>query len=280
MNLLEDALIQYDELEASYYLGAKDQTLPWFSRIGGNLDKDDILSILQNHRKPYRELIMQNNISVFDFRTYLFSRQASLVAGLGRVVDLAKRAIAFIYSMAKMLRSHHVRLMASICYSSAELLQFHQGLLKKYFIESWMYTASLEVVDKCHQLVNSSRMNVAAIPDLLPILAELLELATRQVEKLGMTFGYLPRAHPFLMSAQSLTLDEPEDGQIDEAAGALDTPTHLESSNADLQESFKDDASFDSLYRSMLDRVHEAWNGSMRIRSANKVKGTLAALEQ
>lgn len=108
MNLLEDALLQYDELEASYYLGARDQTLPWFSRIGGNLDKDDFLSILSNNHKPYRDLIMQNDISVFDFRIYLFSRQASLVIGLGRVVDLAKRAKSFIYSMAKMLRNHHV----------------------------------------------------------------------------------------------------------------------------------------------------------------------------
>lgn len=156
----------------------------------------------------------------------------------------------------------------------------HQGLLKRYFIESWIYTASLEVVDKCHQLVNARKMNAAAIPDLLPILAELTELATRQVEKLGMIFGYLPRAHPFLMSAQSLTLDDPEDRQIDEAEEAMDTPSHLESSNAELQDSFRDEAKFDSLYRSMLDRVHEAWTSSMRMRSANKVKGTLAALEQ
>jgi hypothetical protein len=109
MNLLEDALIQYDELEASYYLGAKDQTLPWFSRIGGNFDKDDSLSILSSQDKPYRDLIVQNDISVFDFRIYLFSRQASLVSGLGRVVDLAKRAKVFIYNMAKLLRSHQVR---------------------------------------------------------------------------------------------------------------------------------------------------------------------------
>lgn len=109
MNLLEDALIQYDELEASYYLGAKDQTLPWFSRIGGSMDRDDSLSILSSNEKEYRQSIMKNDISVFDFRVYLFSRQAALVSGLGRVVDLAKRAKAFIYSTAKMLRSHHVR---------------------------------------------------------------------------------------------------------------------------------------------------------------------------
>lgn len=108
MNLLEDALLQYDELEASYALGAKDQTFPWFSRIGGTMPGDDSLSILSSQTKQYRDLIMQNQISVFDFRIYLFSRQASLVIRLGRVVDLAKRAKSFIYSMAKLLRSHYV----------------------------------------------------------------------------------------------------------------------------------------------------------------------------
>lgn len=108
MNLLEDALLQYDELEASYYLGMKDQTIPWFSRLGGNDVGDDSLSILSSDAKDYRQLIIQNNISIFDFRIYLFCRQATLVCALGRVVDLAKRARPFIYNMAKLLRSHGV----------------------------------------------------------------------------------------------------------------------------------------------------------------------------
>lgn len=112
MNLLEDALIQYDELEASDYLGAKDQTLPWFSRIGGTMEHDDSISILSSSGKQYRHLIMQNEITVFDFRIYLFARQASLVTGLGRMVDLVKRAKFFIYSMARLLRSHRVSVLA------------------------------------------------------------------------------------------------------------------------------------------------------------------------
>jgi hypothetical protein len=153
-------------------------------------------------------------------------------------------------------------------------------VLKKYFIESWIFTASLQVVDRCNQLLNTLKMNAAAIPDFLPILAELTELATRQVEKLGMVFGYLPRTHPFLMSSQSLPVDELDEGVHSNGEDALDTPSQFQSSNPDLENSFKDEAAFDALYRSMLDRVHEAWSGSLRTRSANKVKGTLAALEQ
>ena len=108
MNLLEDALIQYDELEASYALCARDQSLPWFSRLGGTDAGDDSLSILSSSTKPFRDLIVQNNISVFDFRVYLFARQAALVSQMGRVADLAKRARPFIYNLSKLIRARGV----------------------------------------------------------------------------------------------------------------------------------------------------------------------------
>lgn len=108
MNLLEDSLVQYDELEASYSLSGKDQALPWFSRLGGTESGDDTLSILRADSKPFRSLIAKNAISIFDFRIYLFSRQAALVSSLGRVSELASRARPFIYSISRLLRAHGV----------------------------------------------------------------------------------------------------------------------------------------------------------------------------
>lgn len=122
-------------------------------------------------------------------------------------------------------------------------------------------------------------MNAAAVPDLLPMLAELAELATRQVEKLGMAFGYLPRKHPFLMSVDSLPLEEYED-KTENDDGPLDTPRHFKSSNKSLEASFSSREAFDDAYRRLLNQVHDAWSGSLRIRHARKVKGTLAAFEQ
>ena len=120
-------------------------------------------------------------------------------------------------------------------------------------------------------------MNPAAIPELLPALAELLELACRQVEKLGMDFAYLPRRHPFLMSsslaAASLSDSDPH----------ADTPTeeaHYRSSNAELQSGLQDQPGFDGLYRGLLDQIVDAWLGSLRQRSAIKVRATTAALDQ
>ncbi|KAK6523228.1 hypothetical protein TWF694_006120 [Orbilia ellipsospora] len=45
-------------------------------------------SILSSSRKPYRELILSNNISVFDFISYCFARQASLLLRLAATVPL------------------------------------------------------------------------------------------------------------------------------------------------------------------------------------------------
>lgn len=291
MNLLEDALIQYDELEASYALSGRDQALPWFSSLGGTEHGDDSLSPCSPSiasRKPFRDLIASNSISIFDFRVYLFSRQADLVVGLGRVDELAKRSKMGIYSMARLLRAHGVgsafdcERLTSLQYAHSVFLPdvILQGALPPHFLESWVYTAALSAVARCRGLLKArhNNMNPAAIPELMPALAELLELGCRQVEKLGMDFGHLPRRHPFLMSSSlaSASLTDSEAPQAN--MPAQEAP--FRSSNAELQAGLQGQSSFDELYRSLLDQIVDAWHGSLRQRSAIKVRATIAALEQ
>src|SRR5437879_5172422 len=110
MNLYEDALTQYDELEASFFQVLKgmyciitssqltdnleltdsrfsDRALAWFGKFGACEPDDDSANILDIKKKSYRELIMQNSISVFDFRSYLFARQCQLLGRLQRPVE-------------------------------------------------------------------------------------------------------------------------------------------------------------------------------------------------
>ncbi|KAK6534173.1 hypothetical protein TWF281_005507 [Arthrobotrys megalospora] len=51
-------------------------------------EKEDFndASILSSSRKPYRELILSNNISVFDFLSYCFARQVSLLLRLAATI--------------------------------------------------------------------------------------------------------------------------------------------------------------------------------------------------
>ena len=144
-----------------------------------------------------------------------------------------------------------------------------QGALQRNFLEIWVYSASKDVFSRCISLCAASNLNPAAIPELLPTLAELLELACRQVEKLGMQHHYLPRTHPFLMSADVVANDEDE------------TPhSPILSTRQDLKEAMETEEAFDVLYKGLLEEVSKAWKASMRNRCAMKIRATLAALEQ
>ncbi|KAL9122575.1 MAG: hypothetical protein Q9187_000868 [Circinaria calcarea] len=108
VGLVEDALIGYDELSIELQMAIRDQkekassgqhpglfrehtqelltlaesayqqlqSSPGSKRI----TKQPSISVLDSDRKHYRELILANNISAFDFQNYVFSRQFSLLS--------------------------------------------------------------------------------------------------------------------------------------------------------------------------------------------------------
>lgn len=55
-------------------------------------DQDEI--ILSSSRKPYRELILSNDVSVFDFRCYIFARQVSLLLRMGNAWSSREELLA------------------------------------------------------------------------------------------------------------------------------------------------------------------------------------------
>ncbi|KAF3155172.1 hypothetical protein TWF569_009706 [Orbilia oligospora] len=61
-------------------------------QIGEKEDFNDA-SILSSARKPYRELILSNNISVFDFLSYCFARQASLLLRLAATIPTNRTSV-------------------------------------------------------------------------------------------------------------------------------------------------------------------------------------------
>ncbi|KAI9785522.1 MAG: hypothetical protein M1839_009263 [Geoglossum umbratile] len=58
-------------------------------RAGTDLSEGDVFAspFLSAIRKPYRDLILSNNISVFDFRCYIFARQLCLLLRLGNALS-------------------------------------------------------------------------------------------------------------------------------------------------------------------------------------------------
>lgn len=110
MNLFEEALVPYEELEASFYRVSKEKNMSWFGSLVHSENMDDASSLLSTTKKPYRDLILANTISVFDFRTYLVARQCQLLARLGRLNEITTKVGFFLGAFGKQLREVEVSL--------------------------------------------------------------------------------------------------------------------------------------------------------------------------
>lgn len=104
VGLYSDALAQYEEIEAAFLQCLQDRNLPFFPHVGGTLQGDDSAPLLDIGKKNYRDLILRNEISLFDFRTYVFAKRAILLGNLGRVSQVMNETPIFLNRVAAMLQ--------------------------------------------------------------------------------------------------------------------------------------------------------------------------------
>ena len=104
MNLLEEAVFPYDELEAMFHRISREQNTLWFGSLIHPEPNDDSQSLLSVTKKPYRDLMLANSISIFDFRIYLLARQCQLLAKMGRFGEIATKVGFFLGTLAKRLQ--------------------------------------------------------------------------------------------------------------------------------------------------------------------------------
>ncbi|GEM10221.1 transmembrane protein [Rhodotorula toruloides] len=260
MTLYEDALIQYDELEASFFQVSKEHAqAPWFRNFGGVSPGDDALPLLSTTNKPYRKLIETDAITIFDFRIYLFARQTVMLFHLGRVVEVARRGAYFVSTFARKLREY-------------------QSTLGPNFVEAWTYSACLNIVSECGRRIDQDLSDPAAT-GFVAVKAELLELAKKQLDKLGMGAGHLPSTHPFSMS-----FNEPSASIVNNSSASSPTsttpPNRQPVTRKDLVDAIDKREAFDKLYVELTQRSLQAYQASGRKRCAAKLHACLAALEQ
>lgn len=158
VGLFEDALIGYDELSVGLDMAFRDQlrgsgdhhgstflnySKDWMEKARGALDsgleasddaKDDdgempsILEIdaddfpLNSTKKAYREMILANNISIFDFRVYIFSRQLTLLLRAARAPSLASSEAPENQKPTKGKKPEDLMLLSEICERSTEFI--------------------------------------------------------------------------------------------------------------------------------------------------------------
>ena len=106
--MYEDALAQYDELEILFSHVSKERNMTWFGALISPSSKDDSTPLLSLNRKAYRDLILANTITVFDFRVYMLARQCLILGMMGRVLDVCQKSSAFLTIFGKRLREVQV----------------------------------------------------------------------------------------------------------------------------------------------------------------------------
>ena len=108
MNLYEEALSPYDELESAFHKVSKDRNMSWFGSLIPSNPQDDVSPLLSITKKPYRDYILANTISVLDFRIYLLARQCQLLAKMGRIDEITKKVGFFLGAFGNRLREVQV----------------------------------------------------------------------------------------------------------------------------------------------------------------------------
>lgn len=182
VGLLEDALLGYDELAAGLESAVADYLSGTGDQHGGGFldyssdskekamaalkaskeehatieegqtdetiissDIDEEYFPLDASKKPYREMILANNISVFDFRAYVFSRQLNLLLKAARAPFLqGKRETGL--STAK---SEDLTLLAEVCDRAMEFISMAARTLR-YDIERALSELT-EIIDSANK---------------------------------------------------------------------------------------------------------------------------------
>ncbi|KAF8162886.1 trafficking protein particle complex subunit 10 [Crassisporium funariophilum] len=246
MNLFEEALIPYDELEASFYRVSKDKNMSWFGSLIHPGVEDDSHSLLSIAKKPYRDLILANRISVFDFRIYLLSRQCQLLAKMGRLNDITTKVGFFLGAFGRRLREV-------------------ESTLPPLFIEAWIYSSALSAVEQCNTWSTTFKIDASKSTAANAGKGELLDVARSQLDIIGIEAGHLPSTPPFTTSPSRKRLLHPG--------------TEVRFSNEILSTAMSNQQAFYELYIAITNRAIDLYAKSGRRKFALKLHGSLATLE-
>ncbi|KIJ16879.1 hypothetical protein PAXINDRAFT_162498 [Paxillus involutus ATCC 200175] len=255
INLFEDALQQYSELEGAFMQVLREKNMSWFGSLIHPAPKDDSLPLLSVSKKPYRDLILTSTISVFDLRIYLLARQTVLLNKMHQLAEICRRAIMFLSTFGRRLREV-------------------EPSLPEYFIESWTFSSALSVVDQCDTWVSSMpEMEGVRLARYSASKGELIELAKSQLDILGVRAGHLPSKQPFSLAIPAAATVSHSPLMSDKRSSAHRI------SNYEITLAVGESEAFYDLYTTISNRAIDMYVKAGRRKFALKLHGSLAALD-
>lgn len=252
VKLFEDALRQYNELEVSFIQVLREKNMSWFGSLIQPVDKDDSVPLLSITKKHYRDLILANSISVFDLRIYLLARQCALLNEMCRPSEICQKVTTFLGTFGRRLREVEAK-------------------LPEYFIESWIFSSALSVIDQCDTWAFTTELDGIQLARFSASKGELVELAKSQLDIIGVKVGHLPNKPPFSTTC------------MDEIAVHTEQISKRSSkrriSNHEVTLAIGDKDTFYDLYCTTSNRAIDMYVKAGRRKFALKLHGFLAALD-
>lgn len=131
-------------------------------------------------KKPYRELILANNVSIFDFRCYIFARQIALLLRLGNawstredlVAKLKEQQESVLYGLAPRApapkqtdESENLSMLAEICKRTLEFIPAVSQVMRRDVIAALTEQAKSETVPPTPKTASAHDTLVAEIAE-------------------------------------------------------------------------------------------------------------------
>jgi len=176
LGLYSDALVQYDELDAMLNLFIMNTTFgekpKWMLTFEKPLHSFRGITMSRKDLKESRQKIIDDSVTLIEFRNYLFQRQCVLLNALNYQWEIAERLFPFLFSTIREIE--------------ALRLEVYNGSLS-----CWQFINCLEVLNLCDSVMGNENIIKCSQHT-----ASIWNLAKDKLYELGKLCGLLPNCTP------------------------------------------------------------------------------------
>lgn len=176
LGLHSEALIQYDELDAMFsqfilnsVYGERPKWLEVFRRPFNAFHG---ISMNSRHLQEVRHKIEDKSITLLEFRSYLFERQAMILKEANKAGEIAERLLPFLFSTLRELEALKIEMIDGS-------------------IACWEFVCALEVLHVCETAIEANNSG-----DIFKYTAPIWNLSKDKLYELGKLCGLLPGFTP------------------------------------------------------------------------------------
>lgn len=193
LGLHEEALVQYDELDALFTQfvlnSTKCETPKWLASFTVPLQQWAGPTLCQRVTPSQRELLRCSKLDLLQFRSYLFGRQCSLLLLLSKPWEVAQRTVSFLHN-------------------SVQEMKILEVSAPDGALATWVFLVCLEILQACEKFTDSAQVQAYSVHT-----AGLWAYAREKMKQLGGLCGLTPGPGP--TSAQLHTVVQLSSGMGD-----------------------------------------------------------------